>query len=288
MPEREARAALARHPSTRPLARCPFAIVPGGLSNHAWRVEHAGAGYFVRLGDFAADRLGVDRASECALLASVAAAGFAPPLVLCDPSSRLLVTRFVSGRHWSREDTRSPGNLRRIGETLRRLHALPLASGVRRLDFAAQASNLQTELARLEPVDAGVRSVAQEAIEALTGRETEVTLCHNDLHHLNVLDDGDRLWLVDWEYGGCGNPAFDLAGLFCLHDATRVQRETVLDAYGRRDLESSPQLEAACRLFDCVQWLWYRLWLATHPGANGTYAARATALRLRLGAAYSK
>ena len=38
-------------------------------------------------------------------------------------------------------------------------------------------------------------------------------LCHNDMLPANVLDDGDRLWIVDWEYAGMGNPLFDLAGV---------------------------------------------------------------------------
>jgi thiamine kinase-like enzyme len=38
-------------------------------------------------------------------------------------------------------------------------------------------------------------------------------LCHNDLLAANLIDDGDRVWLVDWEYAGMGHPLFDLAGV---------------------------------------------------------------------------
>ena len=34
--------------------------------------------------------------------------------------------------------------------------------------------------------------------------------CHNDLLAENYLDDGERLWLVDWEYSGNNDPAFEL------------------------------------------------------------------------------
>lgn len=38
-------------------------------------------------------------------------------------------------------------------------------------------------------------------------------LCHNDMLPANILDDGRRVWLVDWEYAGFGHPLFDLAGV---------------------------------------------------------------------------
>lgn len=282
MHEREVRTALARHPATRALAASPLSVVPGGLSNHAWRAEHAGGSYFVRLAASDAERLGVDRASECALLAAVAAAGLAPEVITCDPPGRLLVTRFVAGRHWSRTDAHEPRNLRRIGERLRRLHALPSVPGVRTLDFRVQAAQLEAGLVDLGPVDAGVKRTAEVAKAVLATRVPRVTVCHNDLHHLNVLDDGERLWLVDWEYGGVGDPLFDLAGLFSLHDASPAQQALVLETYGQPDLATSAELSAARCLFDYVQWLWFRLWIATHPGADAEYSERAAMLAERL------
>jgi thiamine kinase-like enzyme len=282
VPEHEVRAALARHAATRALATRPFEIVPGGLSNHAWRTEHAGRWYFVRLGATDAERLGVDRESECRMLALAAAEGLAPQVVACEPASRLLVTRFVPGRHWSRDDARGPQTLRRLSESLRRLHALPLAPGVRRLDFPLQAALLEAELACFETTDHAVQRTARRALEALRRREAPVTLCHNDLHHLNVLDDGGRLWLVDWEYSGAGDPLFDLAGLICLHELSGDLREVVIEAYGPPRLGTGAELDAACQLFDYVQWLWFRLWMATHPQATGEYAARAGRLAGRL------
>ena len=288
MPEREVRTALARHAATRALATCPLEIVPGGLSNHAWRTEHAGASYFVRLGAADAERLGVDRASECRILAIAAAAGLAPQVIACDPAGRLLVTRFMPGRHWSRADAREPRNLRRLGETLQRLHALPPASDVRRLDFPVQAAQLEAGLAHHESIPGALQDLAQGALEILRARHAPLTLCHNDLHHLNVIDDGERLWLVDWEYGGAGDALFDLAGLICLHELSGDLRPTVLEAYGQPHLGSSAELGAACRLFDYVQWLWFRLWMARHPEADGEYAERARALAGRLGSASAK
>jgi len=280
--EADVRAALAFHPATRQLATCPLTVVPGGLSNHAWYADYDGARYFIRLGAPEAERLGVDRKSECVLLATTAAAGLSPAVVACEPASRLLVTHFVTGRHWQRDDAHDPRNLRRIGASLRRLHSLPRRPGVRSLSFAAQAAQLEAQLAVLGPVDVRVKRAGLQAVAELAERRVPATLCHNDLHHLNVIDDGDRLWLVDWEYGGCGDPLFDLAGFLCQHDATPDQRRVMLESYGEPSLAGSRSLDAACRLFDYVQWLWFRMWTATHPGTAGEYAARAETLAVRL------
>ncbi|MGB5104980.1 MAG: phosphotransferase [Steroidobacteraceae bacterium] len=288
MPEREVRAALARHAATRALANCPFEIVPGGLSNHAWRAGHAGESCFIRLGASDAERLGVDRASECRMLAIAAAAGLAPQVIACDPASRLLVTRFVPGRHWSRTDAGDPRNLRRLGESLQRLHALPPTTDVRRLDFPVQAAQLEAGLAQHESIPVALQGPAQGALEVLHARQAPVTLCHNDLHHLNVIDDGGRLWLVDWEYSGAGDPLFDLAGLICLHQLSGALRAAFLEAYGHPCLATGAELDAACRLFDYVQWLWFRLWMARHPAAAGEYAERARMLAGRLGGTSGK
>ena len=54
-------------------------------------------------------------------------------------------------------------------------------------------------------------------------------LCHNDSHWDNVLDDGDDLWVIDWEYAGMGDPMFDLAAN--AFELTASGKDTLLSAY---------------------------------------------------------
>jgi thiamine kinase-like enzyme len=109
-----------------------------------------------------------------------------------------------------------------------------------------------------------------------------VALCHNDLHHLNILDDGKRLWIVDWEYGGCGDPLFDLASFLCQHESTHEERHVLLSAYAGDAAVPIELVEAACRAFDYVQWLWYRLRGASEPGEAGGHSTRAEFISKRL------
>ena len=280
-PESRVRRALAAHRETRALATGPLEAVQGGLNNHAWFAETGTGACFVRLGAGYASSLGVDRAAECRLLESMAEAGIAPLIVLCDPGRDLLVTERIRGRTWTRDAALQPRNLERLGALLRSLHGIAPQTGWSRVSFPSRARQLEERLAALDLQDRELGALAREASLALAGRGDVATACHNDLHHLNVLDDGQRLWLVDWEYGGAGDPLFDFASLLCQHPGVPSDRERLLEAAGEREFGSAGRLEAACVLFDYVQWLWYRLAARQAPDGAGVYAERATAIRSR-------
>jgi thiamine kinase-like enzyme len=51
-----------------------------------------------------------------------------------------------------------------------------------------------------------------ERLERAVGPVT-IVFGHNDLLAANLIDDGRRLWLIDWDYAGFNTPLFDLANL---------------------------------------------------------------------------
>jgi thiamine kinase-like enzyme len=100
----------------------------------------------------------------------------------------------------------------RIGRTLRRLHAGPRF----RDDFdMVRLSERYLALVdeRSIAIPGGYREHLDRVprIEAALARHAPPSVpCHNDLLAGNYLDDGKRLWLVDWEYSGNGDAAFEL------------------------------------------------------------------------------
>ena len=280
--EQAARALLAAQRDTAALADAPFAAMHGGLSNHGWCVTQGGRRWFVRLGGPHAASLGVDRDSECVLLCTAAAAGLSPAVVACDPGPGLLVLEFVPGVPCARESMFEPARLARLAACLARLHRLPVPPGVGRVSFRAQARQLEAQLAQTGVHDADLAACAATAFAELESGTPPATLCHNDLHHLNLLEDSSRLWLVDWEYGGVGDPAFDFASVLCQHDAGAHERQRLLEAYDGPAAISLQRLEAACTAFDYVQWLWYRTWVQRSPGADAEYRRRADRIAARM------
>lgn len=54
---------------------------------------------------------------------------------------------------------------------------------------------------------------------------------HNDLLPANLIDDGERLWLIDWDYAGFNSPLFDLANLASNNELDRDQERHLLRLY---------------------------------------------------------
>jgi thiamine kinase len=254
--------------ATRELADGRVEPIEGGLSNRAWRLDAAGGAWFARLGHPGAASLGVDRASECVLLRAAAAAGLSPEVLACEPATDLLVIRFVGGASWQAADVPVEANLRRVAALLRRLHALPVPAGVQTVSYSQQARRLAAGLPTLADEEI-LHERAERVFTRLDGRGFTPALCHHDLHHLNLLDDGRRLWLVDWEYGGLGDPLMDLAGFLAMHELAPAPTEFFLEAYGVLPPAERTLVEAARWVFDYVQWLWYRRRFPDGAAAGG-------------------
>ena len=74
-------------------------------------------------------------------------------------------------------------------------------------------------------------------IEALRAAAPRVT-CHNDLLAANFIDDGERIWVVDWEYAGMGDPFFDLANFAVNNGLDEEGERALLEAYGSTDVRA--------------------------------------------------
>jgi thiamine kinase-like enzyme len=197
----------------------------------------------------------VDRASEARTIEIAGAAGLAPALVMADLERHLLVTSYVDGRTWSRSDAREPRNVVRMAHVLTRLHALAPGPGVRLRSFHEAALRLErVAAARGAATDPRLAARAEQLFARLA-TDAAGALCHDDLHHLNVLDDGRKLTLIDWEYGGRGDPVYDLASFVSYHDLDAGGRVLLWRSYsGPAD---PARFAEALWTFDYVQWLWY-------------------------------
>jgi len=186
--------------------------VPAGLTNQNYRVEVDGVPMFVRIPGAATELLAVDRANEVHNTRAAAAAGVGPPVLHHLPAWDVFVLAWVDARTMSNEAFAAPGEPERIAEVLRRLHAGP--------NFRDDFDMFRTTEYYLRVVDerairvpAGYREYLQliPRIEtALAAHPLPTVPCHNDLLADNYLDDGQRLWIVDYEYSGNNDPTFEL------------------------------------------------------------------------------
>lgn len=228
--------------------------LPGGVANRALRLRDARHDLALRVAGGTAAALGASRSSECAMHALAAGAGLAPPIVLARPERGLLVTAFVTGRMLSKEDMQDPAVLRRVGDWIARLHALPPPPGLPVVDFGARAAayleTMRTRAPSPEAVELARRLAAQRAALA----PPHAVACHHDLHHRNLIDDGSRLMAVDWEYAGPGDPAADLAACIGYHELAPSRVDALLSGYGPDAAALGARIATLGWIFGC---LWY-------------------------------
>ena len=97
-------------------------------------------------------------------------------------------------------------------------------------------------------------------IEAVLAVDPPATVpCHNDLLADNYLDDGERLWLVDWEYSGNNDPTFELGNTVQELGYDEAQATELCAAYFG---EASPALLARMHLQMIMSDVGWTLWAA--------------------------
>jgi len=234
--------------------------IKGGRTNESWLVRADNAAVVVRLSNRETEALQIDRQSEAIVLSTASRAGIGAPVLLCAPERHLLVTQFISGHMWSAREARLHANIERIAKVLSSLHALPIPQGAQSINLRKIVCGYwNTLMARGLSAHVGAPDVRDRALQLIARLDDDAQscLCHNDVHHLNVIDDG-RLWLIDWEYAGVGDPYFDLASVCCYHTLGDDARRALLRAYSGQDSAASiERLQRMCWVFNYIRDLWF-------------------------------
>ncbi|MCC2110560.1 MAG: phosphotransferase family protein [Hyphomicrobiales bacterium] len=185
----------------------------GGLSNESFLVRDGSGTYVARFGrDFPFHHVARDR--EIMATRAAVAGGFAPELVFAEPG--IMVSRFIEGQTYVAEDVRA--NAGRIADLIRRFHN-EMPKHVEGPGFIFWVFHVIRDYARtLKKGDSRMSDRLPEFLalaEELEAAQTPLPIIfgHHDLLPANFIDDGARLWLIDFEYAGFGTPMFDLAGI---------------------------------------------------------------------------
>ena len=95
-------------------------------------------------------------------------------------------------------------------------------------DYAATITRLGGEVPEGH---AAAHDLARDIERALVGPDHEPVPCHNDLLAGNMLFDGEKLCIVDWEYAGMGDRFFDLGNLAVNNGFDEAAEESLLESY---------------------------------------------------------
>ena len=250
----------------------------GGLSNESWKVTDDRGIHVARLGrDFPFHH--VDRAREVMTARAAHAAGFGPAVEHVEPG--IMVVEFLQARTWGPEDIcADPG---RVGAVLRRFHD-SMADHVSGAAFLFWPFHVIRDYART--IRSGGSPFAEDlpallALNAdLEAAQVPLPLVfgHHDLLPANFLDDGTRLWLIDYEYAGFGTALFDLAGAASNASMPAAETDRLLHSYFGE--EPSGPLRRAFDAMQCASLLREAMWAMVSdlhlaaPGADYKSYAR--------------
>jgi aminoglycoside phosphotransferase (APT) family kinase protein len=236
----------------------------GGSRNRCYAISDAGREAVLRIAGEDDRAYAVARMAESLAQQSAAAHGLAPRILFEDAGLGLTAMERAAGRVWTRGLARSAAGAARLGEWLARLHGLPPPPAMRRVDFVASLGHYVTQLGN----DAATLALLERAraAGARLQRGAADVLCHNDLHHLNIIGSEGGITVVDWEYAGLGDPVMDLAGFVAYHDLDGPAVAALLEAYGAgRAPPLAAGLADARWLFEAVWWAWLELHRRLRP-----------------------
>ncbi|WP_327085696.1 choline kinase family protein [Nonomuraea sp. NBC_01738] len=241
--------------------------LPGGLTNRNYKVSVPGGAYVVRIPASEGELLAIDRDNEHRNSVAAAEAGVGAPVHAYLRDLGVLVVGFIPGRTFCEDDLRDRGNLPRVAEACRRLHAGPRFA--RDFDmFEVQRGYLEIVLNRNFRLPDGYRDfmpAAGHIRKVLAVRHEGTVPCNNDLLPGNFIDDGQRLWLIDYEYSGNNDACFELGNIWSESDLPLEHLAELVTAYYGRPLRHKI---ARARLLGLMSKYGWTLWASIQDGAN--------------------
>jgi thiamine kinase-like enzyme len=210
-----------------------------GRTNSNFLIRDGDDSFFGRVGSDLPHH-GISRRNEVLCVRLAAERDVSPTVHYADDG--VLITQFVVGETLSASAMHNAEMLRQTADVLRRLHAKPVADAP-----LLPRCGVSMSLAYLEALNDADLPVSRDSIIARMGPPSTGgdRLVHCDIIPENLIRVGDRLLLVDWEYGGVGIPEIDLASVIANADLTQIEAVELLAAYGPHDKEKVEQQRVA-------------------------------------------
>ena len=203
----------------------------GGITNENFLVKDNNNKYVVRLGNDIPEHL-VSRSNE--LIASKAAsnAGISPKVIY--HSDGILVLDYIESTTLSSDGVKK--NIKSIIPLIKKIHhEIPKNLFGQSVIFWVfhVIRNYVKFLNDNKSVHIKILSDLISKSEYLEKNSSpyEIVFGHNDLLPANFLDDGSKIWIIDWEYAGFNTPLFDLGGLSSNNDFSLEEETFLLENY---------------------------------------------------------
>jgi thiamine kinase-like enzyme len=231
----------------------------GGLTNLNLLVTLDDRQLVVRIVRSDSSLLDIDPKAEYANTVIAAAVGVGAPVVEHRPELGMTVLEFLPGRTLTDDDFADPGLRARAIDAVHRLHAGPRF--VNDFDMFTRQQRYRQIVAdhgfHLPSSYDDYAAAWEDVRRVLTATAGTTVPCNNDLLAANLIDDGERVWLIDYDYSGNNDPAFELGSTVseCDFDADLTAAWTAA-YYGRDDISllARVRLQALCSQYGWALW----------------------------------
>ena len=189
--------------------------LPGGLTNHNYKVSTPDGAFVARVWSGGGELLAIDRDYEYHNSVAAAQAGVGAPVIDYRPEDNMLVLGYIDGRTLRQRRRRGAGQPAPDRRACRQLHAGPrFADDFDMFEIQARYAAVTAELGiRIPAGYDGLMPQLEAARRALAVRDEGTVPCNNDLLAANFIDDGSRIWLIDYEYAGNNDACFELGNI---------------------------------------------------------------------------
>jgi len=232
----------------------------GGLTNMNYRVDTKEGVYVMRVSDTATGILGINRENEKLNTERANIAGVGPVVIDFLPAENVLVLSWINARTLHKEDLQQQsGLLSRVAGALKTLHAGPAFAG----DFyfpVIRSKYLEIVLRNNYFIPArylSVEPMIRQLEKIMEATQEERVPCNNDLLPENFLDDGEKIWIIDYEYAGQNEPSFEIGNLAGEAALSEKQITTLCDAYWQ---QHRPSKIARARAWSMIARYGWVLW----------------------------
>ncbi|MEO5593819.1 MAG: choline/ethanolamine kinase family protein [Chitinophagaceae bacterium] len=193
-----------------------ISILGGGLSNKNYRIDTNTGTCVMRVSDTAPELLGINRLNERINSQRAHEAGVGPAVIDSLLHEGVLLIAWINAQTLHPADMHGNKHLlKRMAAALQRLHAAPAFAGTfhfpslrkKYLNTVIQKNYfLPEKYLQVEPLITALE-------DALAANAEPLVSCNNDLLAENFMDDGDKIWIIDYEYSGQNEASFEIGNL---------------------------------------------------------------------------
>ena len=195
-------------------SRTCVAELSGGLTNRNFRVDTPEGIYVLRISSNSSSLLSIDRGSEFINSTIAGKGGIGARVLDYLPGEGLLLISYINGKTYGADDVGA--NLSRIATSLHTLHGLDAFDHEFNM-FTTQKNYQKIVQEQGFRMPDGYLDFAAKVAEIKKAFEVlfeGLVPCNNDLLPGNFIDDGEKIWLIDYEYSGNNDACFEIGNVW--------------------------------------------------------------------------